>query len=56
MISELGSEYLEPLKQKGAYPYEHMSSFKRFDGKKLPNKEYFFSSKKKEKFVMMVKN
>ena len=56
LISELGSEYLEPLKQKGAYPYEHMSSFKRFDGKKLPNKEYFFSSKKKEKFVMMVKN
>ena len=56
LIEELGSEHLEPLKQKGAYPYEHMSSFKRFDGKKLPNKECFFSSKKKGKICDDGKN
>ena len=27
---ELGSKHLELLRQKGAYPYEYMDSFKRF--------------------------
>ena len=27
LIEEFGSEYLELLKQKGAYPYEYMNSF-----------------------------
>ena len=35
---EFGSKNLELLKQKGAYPYEHMDSFKRFKEKELPNK------------------
>ena len=33
LIEELGSENLELLKQKGAYPYEYMDSFKRFSEK-----------------------
>ena len=37
------------LKQKGAYPYEYMNSFKRFNEKKLPARKYFFSSTKKGK-------
>ena len=43
---EFGFENLELLKQKNAYPYEHMDSSERFEVKKLPNKECFFSSAK----------
>ena len=42
------------LKQKGAYPYEYMNSFKRFNEKKLPARKYFFSSTKKERLMMMM--
>ena len=49
LIEEFGSENLELLKQKGAYPYDYMSSFERFEEKELPNKECFFSSAKKGK-------
>ena len=35
---EFGSKNLELLKQKGAYPYEYMDSFKRFKEKELSNK------------------
>ena len=49
LVEEFGSENLELLKQKGAYPYEYMSSFERFKEKELPNKECFFSSTKKGK-------
>ena len=31
---KFGSKNLELLKQKGAYPYEYMDSFKRFSEKK----------------------
>ena len=31
LVKELGSKSLELLKQKGAYPYEYMNSFKRFN-------------------------
>ena len=31
LIEKYGSENLELLKQKGAYLYEYMGSFKRFD-------------------------
>ena len=44
LIEEFGSEYLELLKQKGAYPYEYMNSFERFNEEKLPAKKYFYSS------------
>ena len=34
------------MKQKGVYPYEYINSFKRFNEKKLPDKECFYSSVK----------
>ena len=49
LVKEFGSENLKILKQKGAYPYEYMNSFKRFDEDKLPARKYFFSSTKKGK-------
>ena len=47
LVKEFGSKNLEILKQKGAYPYEYMSSFKRFNEDKLCARKYFFSSTKK---------
>ena len=44
--NEFGSKNLELLKQKDAYSYEYMDSFKRFNEEKLPDKEYFYSSVK----------
>ena len=49
LVEEFGSENLEILKQKGAYAYDCMNSFERFNEKKLPSRKYFFSSTKKEK-------
>ena len=49
LAKEFGSENLEILKQKGAYPYEYMNSFKRFNKEKLCARKYFFSSTKKGK-------
>ena len=46
-MKEFGSENLELLKQKGAYPYEYMNNFKRFNEEKLPDRNYFFSSTQK---------
>ena len=34
LTQEFGSKTLELLKQKDAYPYEYMNSFKRFSKKK----------------------
>ena len=48
LTEEFDSKNLELLKQKDAYPYEYMDSFKRFSGKKLPDKECFYSSVKDE--------
>ena len=49
LVKEFGSENLEILKQKVAYPYEYMNSFKRFNEEKLCVRKYFFSSTKKGK-------
>ena len=46
LVEEFGSKNLELLKQKGAYPYEYMNSFERFNEKKLPARKYFYSSTK----------
>ena len=46
MTEQFGFKNLELLKQKGAYPYKYMNSFKRFNEKKLPDKESFYTSKK----------
>ena len=49
LVEEFGSENLELFKQKGAYPYEYMNSFERFNEEKLPARKYFNSSTKGEK-------
>ena len=49
LVEEFGSENLEILKQKGAYPYEYMNNFERFNEEKLPPRKYLFSSTKKER-------
>ena len=49
LIKKFGSENLKILKQKGAYPYEYMNKFKRFNAEKLPARKHFFSSTKKRK-------
>ncbi|XP_071138806.1 uncharacterized protein [Mytilus edulis] len=36
------------LKQKGFYPYEYIDSIKKFEDKKLPEIEFFYSKLKKE--------
>ena len=46
LTEEFGSKNLELLKQKDAYPYEYMDSFKRFGEEKLPDKECFYNSLK----------
>ena len=43
LVEEFDSKHLKILKQKGAYPYEYMNSFKRFNEDKLPARKYFFS-------------
>ena len=55
LVEEFGSKNLELLKQKGAYPYEYMDSFERFNEEKLPAKNIFIVLQKMEKLVMMVK-
>ena len=49
LTKEFGPKNLELLKQKGAYPYECMDSFKRFNEEKLPDKKCLFSSTKEGK-------
>ena len=41
LTKEFDSKNLELLKQKDAYPYEYMDSFKRFNEQKLPDKKCF---------------
>ena len=49
LVEEFGSKNLRLLKQKGAYLCEYMNSFGKFNEKKLPARNHFFSSTKKEK-------
>ena len=46
LTEEFGSKNLELFKQKGAYLYEYMDSFKRFNEGKLPDEECFYRSVK----------
>ena len=46
LVEEFGSENLELLKQKDAYPYEYINSFERFNEEKLPATKNFYSSTK----------
>ena len=45
LTEEFDSKNLEPLKQKGAYPYEYINSFKRFNEEKLSDRKYFSAQK-----------
>ena len=55
LVKKISFESLKLLKQKGAYPYEYMNSFKRFNEDKLCARKYFYSSTKDKKLVKMVK-
>ena len=55
LVEEFGSENLELLKQKGAYPYEYMNSFERFNEKNCLLENIFTSLQRMEKLVMIVK-
>ena len=46
LTEKFGSANLELLKQKDAYPYEYIYSFKTFAEEKLPDRKYFYSSLK----------
>ena len=46
LTEEFGLKHLKLLKQKDAYPYEYMVSFKRFNEEKLPGKKCFYTSLK----------
>ena len=49
LVEEFGSENLRLLKLKGAYPYEYINNFEKFNEEKLPARKYLFSSTKKGK-------
>ena len=49
LVEEFGTENLKILKQKGAYHYEYMNSFKRFNEGKLCARKYIYSSTKDKK-------
>ena len=55
LVEEFGSENFELLKQIGAYCYEYMNSFEKFNEKKLRAGKCFYSSTKKGKSMMMLK-
>ena len=46
LVEEFGLEDLELLKQKGAYSYEYMNSFEKFNERRLPARNYFYISTK----------
>ena len=46
LSEEFSNEQLKLVKEKGIYPYEYMSSFKKFKENRLPGKCKFFSSLK----------
>ena len=49
LVEEFSSKNLELLKQKGAYPYEYMNSFEKFNKVKLPARKCFYSSTRERK-------
>ena len=55
LVEEFGSDNLKILKQKGAYPYEYMNGFEKFNQETLPARKYLLSSTKKGRLIMMVK-
>ena len=43
LVEEFGSKNLELLKQTGAYPYDYMNSFERFNEERLSARKYLYS-------------
>ena len=48
LVEEFGSENLDLLKQKAAYPYEYMNNFERFNEEKLPAKNISLVQQKRK--------
>ena len=48
LSKEFSGDLLELVRQKGAYPYDYMDSFKKFFDEKLPDRHEFYSSLKDE--------
>ena len=48
LTEKFGSKNLELLKQRDAYPYEYLDSFKRFNEEKFSDRACFYSSVKDE--------
>ena len=46
LVSEFGTDKLEILKRKDAYPYEWVDSYEKFKYPTLPKKKHFYSSLK----------
>ena len=44
LTSEFGTDKLEILKRKDAYPHEWVDSYEKFKHPSLPEKKYFYSS------------
>ena len=55
LVEEFGSENLEILKQKGAYPYKYMNSFKDLMKKNSLLENISLVQQKKEKLIKMIK-
>ena len=55
LVKEFSSGDLETLKQKGAYPYEYMTSFKKFNEKNCVLENISLVQQKKERLMKMVK-
>ena len=55
LVEEFGYKNLELLRQKGAYPYEYMNSFERFNEKNNLLENVFLALQRKERLMMMVK-
>ena len=46
LSEEFSGDLLRLVKEKGVYPYEYMSGFKKFSENRLPDKSKLFSSLK----------
>ena len=55
LAEKFGFDNLKILKQKGAYPYEYMNSFKRFNEENCVLENIFIALQKNDRLMKMVK-
>ena len=55
LVEQFSSDNLELLKQNGAYPYEYMDNFERFNKKNYLLENILIALQRMKKLVMMVK-